>query len=178
MIVQVIDPTDLLLQFQNIGQFASEGIEAELSYRNSAGWYAFGGGCVARVGSGEAGAPLEYGHVVDAAAITATAGVSSPRIYDIVHLSTELTLVGPRQTRPALDGSPSPQSDAWLGWSLMLYAPSIAGFDVSVGARNLIGRRDMIPAPQDYDRSKPVEVVVPRIPAEGREVFVKVGYSY
>ena len=178
MIVQVIDPKDLLLQFQNIGRFESEGVEAELGYRNAAGWYGFAGGCFARVGSGEAGAPLEYRDVVDAAQITASAGVSTPRLYDLAHLSTELTLVGPRATRPALDGTPSPSSDAWLGWNVIVYAPSIAGFDITVGARNLIGRRDLIPAPQDYDRSKPVEVVIPRIPAEGREVFVKIGYSY
>ena len=178
VIVQVLDPSDLLLQFQNIGRFVSEGIEAEFSYRNTAGWYGFGGACFAHVGSANATSMIEYGNVADSAAITASAGVSTPRVRDLVHVSTELTFVGRRPTRPALDGSESPASEPWLGWSLVLYAPDIAGFDITVGARNLIGRRDLIPAPGDYDRSKPVEVVIPRIPAEGRELFVKVGYSY
>ena len=178
VIVQVLDPSDLLLQFQNIGRFVSEGVESEFSYRNSQGWYGFGGACFAHVGSANETSMLEYGNVADSAAITASAGISTPRIRDIAHLSTELTLLGRRPTRPALDGSESPAAEPWLGWSVIVYAPNLAGFDITVGARNLIGRRDLIPAPGDYDRSKPVEVVIPRIPAEGRELFVKVGYSY
>ncbi|HLL22965.1 MAG TPA: TonB-dependent receptor, partial [Kofleriaceae bacterium] len=178
VIVQVADPRDMLLQFQNVGRYLSLGVEAELSYRNSAGWYGFGGICYARVGSGEDGGDVAYGDVPDAAPITANAGVSTPRLFDRVHVSTELTLLGARPTRPDLDGDPSPDSDAWLGWSLALYAPSIGGFDVTIGARNLIGKRDQLPAPGDYDRSMPTAVVIPRVPGEGREVFAKVGYAY
>ena len=179
VIVQVLDPDDLLLQFQNIGRFVSMGVEAEATYRNSAGWYAFGGACLARVGASEgAGAEVEYGEVADAAPITATAGISTPRLFDRVHVSTELTVIGRRPTRPALDGSPSPDSPAWFGWALTLYAPNIRGFDVTIGARNLIGKRNLLPAPGDYDRSVPEAVVIPRIPGEGRELFAKVGYSY
>jgi iron complex outermembrane receptor protein len=178
MIVQVLDPSDLLLQFQNIGRFVTMGAEAEMSYRNSAGWYGFGGACAARVGSAEEGADLEYGNVADSATFTATAGVSTPRIMDRVHVSTELTLIGVRPTRPALDGSKSPDSEPWIGWSVVLYAPNLGGFDVTIGARNLAGKRDLLPAPGDYDRSVPTPLVVPRIPGEGREIFAKVGYSY
>jgi hypothetical protein len=177
--VQVLDETDLLLQFQNIGRFVTQGVEAEFSYRNSAGWYGFGGACVARVGSSEeTGADLTFGEVVDAAAITATGGVSTPRLLDIAHVSTEMTMIGRRPTRLALDGSASPDSPGWLGWSVTLFAPNIRGFDVTIGARNLIGKRDQLPAPGDYDRSAPDPVVIPRIPGEGREFFAKVGYSY
>jgi outer membrane receptor for ferrienterochelin and colicins len=178
VIVQVTDPVDSLLQFQNIGRFVTYGGEAEFSYRNSAGWYGFGGACVAKVGSGEAGADVDYGNVPDAASLTATGGVSSPRIADLAHLSTELTLIGRRPTRPDLAGDESPDATAWLGWSVVLYAPNIRGFDVTIGARNLLGKRDMLPAPGDYDRSMPTAVVIPRIPGEGREIFAKVGYSY
>ncbi len=179
VIVQVLDPADLLLQFQNLGRFVTQGVEAEVSYRNSKGWYAFGGAAVAKVGSSEeAGAELAYGDVPDSAAITANGGISTPRLLELAHLSTELTLIGRRPTRPALDGSASPDSPGWLGWSVVVYAPNIRGFDITVGARNLIGRRDQLPAPGDYDRSTPEAVVIPRIPGEGREVFAKVGYSY
>ena len=178
VIVQVFDETDALLQFQNIGRFVTEGVEAEVSYRNSAGWYAFGGGALARVGSAQAGGNVDYGDVPDSAPVTMTAGVSSPRIMDIAHVSTELSYLGRRPTRPQLDGSASPDSEPWVGWTLTLYAPNIRGFDVTVGARNLIGKRDLIPAPGDYDRNMPDMVVIPRIPAEGREVFAKIGYSY
>lgn len=179
VIVQVLDPDDLLLQFQNLGRFVSEGVEAEFSYRNSEGWYAFGGACLARVGSSEeAGAEVEYGDVADAASITATAGVSTPRLFDRAHVSTELTVLGRRPTRPALDGSESPDAEPWFGWALTVYVPNVRGFDITVGARNLIGKRDQVPAPGDYDRETPVSVVIPRVPGEGREIYAKIGYSY
>jgi hypothetical protein len=167
-----------LLQFRNIGRFVSQGVEAELTYRNSAGWYAFGGACVARVGSEDDAGDLEYGNVADSAPLTATGGVSTPRIFDRVHVSTEITVLGRRPTRPALDGAESPDSKLWAGVALTLYAPNIGGFDITVGARNLAGTRDLLPAPGDYDRGMPTAVVIPRIPGEGREIFAKVGYSY
>jgi hypothetical protein len=52
------------------------------------------------------------------------------------------------------------------------------GFDVTLGARNLVGKRDLMPAPGDYDRTMPDTRVVPRVPGEGREFYAKVGYSY
>ncbi|NVB79620.1 MAG: TonB-dependent receptor [Kofleriaceae bacterium] len=179
VIVQVLDPADLLLQFQNIGRFVTEGFEAELSYRNSAGWYAFGGAALARVGSSEDPAvPVAFGNVPDSANVTAVAGVSTPKLWDKAHLSTEVLVLGPRPTRAALDGSASPDAPTWVGLNAAIYVPNLRGFDLTVGGRNLIGTRDMLPAPGDYDRSMPTAVVIPRIPGEGRELYVKLGYSY
>ena len=62
-----------------------------------------------------------------------------------------------------------------------MYAPSIAGFDVTLGVRNLLGKRDLMPAPGDYDRvdtNMGERLVVPRVPGEGREAYVKIGYAY
>jgi iron complex outermembrane receptor protein len=181
VIVQVLDENDpdLLLQFQNVGRFVTQGIEAEASYRTTSGWYAFAGGAIAKIGSSEdPDMPVEYGDVADSAPIMAALGVSTPRLYDRVHLSTELNIIGRRPTRPALDGSDSPDSPGWVGWNVVAYAPHIRGFDVTLAVRNLLGKRDLMPAPGDYDRSAPTAVVIPRIPGEGREVYLKVGYSY
>jgi iron complex outermembrane receptor protein len=179
VIVQVQDPADLLLQFQNIGRFVTQGVELEASYRNASGWYGFVGGALARVGSSdEAGEEVTYGEVADAAPFTASTGLSTPRLWDKVHVSGELYVLGPRPTRPALDGTASPDSPTWVGLNLALFAPNIHGFDVTLAARNLRGKHDRLPAPGDYDRSVPNEVVIPRIPGEGREVYLKLGYTY
>src|SRR5207344_443583 len=82
-----------LISFQNVGRIVSEGVEAEGSYRNSAGWYAFGGGGYSRVGSSEAGAALAFGNVVNAPAFTAAAGVSTPRLGNYVHVSGEVNYI-------------------------------------------------------------------------------------
>ena len=46
--------------------------------------------------------------------------------------------------------------------------------------RHSIVSLDLTPAPDDYDRfpDPMTTIVVPRIPSEGREVYVKIGYSY
>jgi hypothetical protein len=120
---------------------------------------------------------LAFGDVVNAPLLTAGAGISTPRLAGIAHLSLEGTLIGERPTRPGIDGNPSPNAPTWVGLNLTVYAPNIRGFDVTAGARNLIGTRDQMPAPPDYDRSDPA-AVIPRVPGEGREIYVKVGYSY
>jgi outer membrane receptor for ferrienterochelin and colicins len=179
------------LQFQSGGSFRSRGLEVEASYRDIRGWYAFGGFAYSRVG---AAAPREDGtlgklidgHVPNAPAITASGGVSTPRLFDRVHVSSELTVIGERPTRPDEAGVASPASPAWVGWNATLYAPNIAGFEVTAGVRNLLGTRDRLPAPGDYDRTvqDPAmpgmtrQQVVARVPGEAREVYVKVGYSY
>jgi len=180
VIVQVLDPADLKLQFQNLGQYVTQGLEAEASYRTASGWYSFGGASLQRVGSiEEAGESLAFGDVVDAAPFTASAGISTPRLWDKVHVSGELPVLGPRPTRPAHHGTESPDAPTWVGANLVLYAPNlIKGFDFTLSARNLRGKHDRLPAPGDYDRSLPTEVVIPRIPGEGRELFLKVGYTY
>jgi len=182
-------PRDGQLQFQNVGDYVSQGVEAEASYRDSRGWYAFGGfafthvGFAAKQDDGTLG-PVAYGDVANAPQITASAGVSTPKLVDRIHVSTEVVALGERPTRHAAMMS-SPASPAWVGWNATIYAPNIAGFDVTAGVRNLLGTRDLIPAPGDYDRTVPGSTpgmsgsfVVPRVPGEGREVYVKIGYSY
>ncbi len=181
VIEQLPDPSDdTRLQFQNVGKYASQGIEVEASYRNSAGWYGFGGGTVARVGSGEAGAPIDYGEVVDAPQLTATLGISTPKLFERAHLSTELVYLSARHTRTDEAGAALPDSAAWAGLNATIYVPDLKGFDLTAGVRNILGKRDEIPAPGDYDRFPEMmpAVTVAKIPGEGREVFVKVGYSH
>ena len=165
------------LQFQNVGRYVSLGVEAEASYRNSAGWYGFGGGSLARVGEGT---DVTYGSVVGAPKLTAAAGISTPKLAGYAHLSTEAQLIGRRLTRPDAAGNPSPASPAWLGLNAVVYIPDLHRFDITAGVRNILGTRDLLPAPGDYDRfgDPSAPLVVPRIPGEGREVYVKLGYSY
>jgi iron complex outermembrane receptor protein len=167
-----------LISFQNVGRIVSEGVEVEASYRNSGGWYAFGGGAYSRVGSSESGSALTY-DVVNAPAVTASGGISTPKLFGVGHLSTELNYISQRATRPQMDDTSSPDSPAWYGLNAVIYVPDVRGFDVTAGVRNIIGTRDFMPAPADYDRyMSPTSVTVARIPGEGREMFVKLGYSY
>jgi len=179
IIEQQADPQHpSLLQFQNVVQYISQGVEAEASYRDGRGWYAFGGFAFTHVGTAREGVSLAYGNVPNAPQITASGGVSTPKLFDRVHVSSEVTVLGERPTRPDENGLPSPASPAWVGWNATLYAPNIAGFDITAGIRNILGTRDLVPAPGDYDRTVPMMTVVSRVPAEGREIYVKIGYSY
>jgi iron complex outermembrane receptor protein len=172
-----IDPD--LQQFQNVTRYVSRGLEAEFSYRNSRGWYAFGGAALSQVGTEDAmTGDLVFGTVTNAPLVTAGTGISTPKLGGRTHLSVEGILLGERPTRPDVNGNASPRAPAWVGLNLTAYTPNLRGFDVTAGVRNLIGRRDQMPAPPDYDRSMPDSVVVPRVPGEGREIYVKVGYSY
>ncbi len=167
-----------LLQFQNVTSYVSRGIEAEASYRNSLGWYAFAGGAVAQVGTDDAMGELQFDGVTNAPLVTAGGGISTPRMFGLAHLSAEAIFIGERETRPDSDGNASPRSPAWTGVNLTAYAPNIHGFDFTAGVRNLIGTRDLVPAPPDYDRSVLETRTVARVPGEGREIYVKLGYSY
>ena len=190
LIVQQTDVDDPMQrqQFQNGGKLRSMGVEAEGTYRDSRGWYGFGGFAYSRVGetqldgtTGMYGDSFVYGHTANAPAVTASGGLSTPKLFGRVHVSTELNYVGARPTRPASDGSASPDDPAWLGWNATLYAPNVGGFDITAGVRNLLGTRDLVPAPGDYDRSLDGQgnvKVIPRVPSEGRELYVKVGYAY
>ncbi len=175
------DPGDTtLLQFANVGRYITRGVEVEASYRTGEGWYAFGGGTVAQVGSGETGTAISYGDVVNAPKVTATGGVSTPKLYGYAHVSADAQFVSLRRTRPDEDGNASPSSPAWTGINATIYVPNLRGFDLTAGVRNILGTRDLQPAPGDYDRFPAMQptVIVPRIPAEGREVYVKIGYTY
>ncbi|HSK03838.1 MAG TPA: TonB-dependent receptor, partial [Kofleriaceae bacterium] len=167
------------IQFQNVARYVSRGLEAEASYRDRRGWYAFAGAALARVGADDGAGALAFGGVPNAPAVTASAGVSTPRLLGIAHLSTEALLIGERPTRPDIaTGAPSPRSPAWLGWNVVAYAPGLGGLDVTLGVRNALGTRELIPTPQDYDRTAVETRTVPRVPGEGREAYVRIGYSY
>jgi outer membrane receptor protein involved in Fe transport len=175
--VSVMQPDgSTLQQFQNAGHFVSRGVELEASYRDSRGWYGFAGATVAKVGDGTVD-----GTVPDAAAVTAAGGISTPKLFGHAHLSTELLYIGSRPTRPDADtGAPEPDAPAWLGWNATVYVPNLRGFDVTAGVRNILGTRVLVVTPGDYDRSNSdgTTTTIPRIPGEGREIYVKVGYSY
>ncbi len=166
------------LQFQNVTRYVSTGAEAEVAFRGSSGWYAFGGAAYTHVGTENEIGTLVYGDVPNAPAITGSAGVSTPKLGDLAHVSVEAVAIGPRPTRPDGDGNASPDAPAWVCANLTVYVPNVKGFDVTAGVRNLIGTRDQMPAPGDYDRSMPDVLTVPRVPGEGRELYVKVGYAY
>lgn len=166
------------LQFRNVTRYVSAGAEAEVSLRTSRGWYAFGGAAYTRVGTASTTGDVAYGHVPAAPAITASAGASTPKLGGLAHVSAQAIVLGPRPTRPDATGAPSPDAPAWVGLDLTVYVPDLRGFDVTAGVRNLIGTRDQLPAPGDYDRSVPDVLTVPRVPGEGRELYVKVGYAY
>ncbi len=167
-----------LLQFQNVTRYVSAGVEAEGAYRTSSGWYAFGGAAYARVATEDDAGSLVGDVVPNAPTITASGGVSTPLLFGYAHLSSELSVIGERPTRADENGDPSVRSPAWFGWNWTIYVPNLRGFDLTAGVRNLIGTRDQIPAPGDYDRSQPDVLTVPRVPGEGRELYVKLGYSY
>jgi outer membrane receptor for ferrienterochelin and colicins len=181
VVEQLPDPMNMsLLQFQNAGEFVSQGIEAEGSYRTSGGWYAFGGATYADVGEGDQGAAVVFGNVPNSPALTAAGGVSTPKIFGIGHLSAELEYIGKRATR--LDDTtdePGPETPGWLGLNGTIYIPNVHHFDLTLGVRNIIGTRDLVPAPGDYDRTDVTPTVtVFQVPGEGREYFAKVGYAY
>ncbi len=179
----VTNPT--LLQFQNAGEIISLGLEAEASYRNSRGWYGFAGAAYSDVGQTQADGTIGYGAVPNAPAITASGGISTPKLFGVAHVSTELVFIGARPTRADDDtGNPLPESRAWLGWNAVVYVPNVHGFDVTAGVRNIIGHRDQVVAPGDYDRTvtdaagNSSTTTIARLPGEGREFFAKLGYSY
>jgi len=177
------DPTGMLLRFQNAAKFVTQGLEIEGSYRTSRGWYGFAGGTFAQVGAADdPTAGVTFGSVPNAPKLTAQLGVSTPKLFDHAHVSTELLYVGERPTRPDTDtGDPLEPAPAWIGWNATVYVPNLRGFDVTAGVRNLIGKRDRVVAAGDFDRYNDTTMTtttIPVIPGEGRELYVKVGYSY
>ena len=150
-------------------------------YRNSRGWYAFGGAALSRVGSGADDVSFEYGKVANAPKRRGRAAESRRPSYSSAPTSpSRACCIGRRLTRPQEDGSASPASPAWVGLNATVYVPDVRGFDVTAGVRNILGKRDLMPAPGDYDRFPDMmaATIVPRIPGEGREVYVKVGLAY
>jgi iron complex outermembrane receptor protein len=181
-VLEAVTDMDTQLQvFQNVGELVTRGVEAELSYRNSSGWYGFGGAAYSDVGGTTGDDPtVVYGSVPDAPQWTAAGGVSTPKLFGYAHLSTELIAIGERPTRTNINTSEvEATSPAWFDWNATVYIPNVRGFDITAGVRNIIGKRNLVPTSGDYDRTNDDPgTTIPRVPGEGREVYVKVGYSY
>lgn len=152
------------LQFANRGELSSTGAELEASYRDAEGWLGFVGATVMRVEDGDGE------RAIGAPSWTASVGLSSRALAGRVHASTELFAVGARTTR--VDGTDAP---AHVTWNLALHAPALGRFDATVGVRNLLGRREEVPAPEDYDRPG---AAVATLPGEGRELYARLGVRY
>jgi iron complex outermembrane receptor protein len=171
----VYDPTVLAqrFQFQNLADLSSTGVELEAAYRNAEAWSGFAGACLSRVARNEG-----YEEPINAPALTLGGGVSTPRLFGRAHASVDAQLISRRNTRDEMV-----DADAWLGIGAAIHAPSLWGFDVTLGVRNLLGTREQVPAQSDYDRvfeqdqalrSGPIHTV----PGAGRELFVRIGYEH
>jgi outer membrane receptor for ferrienterochelin and colicins len=156
------------LQFLNVGSLTSRGLEAEVSYRNSAGWLSFAGASLAKVED-----PDTEIDALNSPLVTTSGGVSTPLIAGIGHLSSEVFYVSKRKTRDTML-----DADPFVGWNATVYVPDLWSFDLTVGVRNIIGQREEVPAQEDYDRTDPEEILVPVVPGEGREVYARLGYRY
>src|SRR5262249_3745033 len=154
-----------LLQFRNAARFVTRGVEAEASYRTTDGWYGFGGVTYANVGAAEPMSALGFGSVPNAPPLVAASGVSTPKLYELAHVSAELQYVGERPTRPDTDTSmPLPPAPAWLGINATVYVPDVSGFDVTAGVRNMVGKPIQVVAPGDYDRYDETTMTTKTIP--------------
>jgi outer membrane receptor for ferrienterochelin and colicins len=157
------------LQFQNLAKLRSQGLELEGLYRDSRGWLAFANATLAAV---ERNGGLEV--AVNAPQVTANLGLSSPLLLSLGHLSSELTVIGPRKTR-APESSPDEQAGRFVGWNIVAYLPRYRGFDFTIGVRNVLGFREEIPAQIDYDREdRTLDIYL--VPGAGREFFARMGY--
>jgi hypothetical protein len=110
--------------------------------------------------------------------VTASVGVSTPALFDVVHVSTDVGYIGSRFTR-----DDTIETDPFIGWNAAIHVPNYKGFDFVIGVRNIIGKREQIPAQSDYDRendptmaSDDVETLM--VPGPGREIFTRLGYRY
>jgi iron complex outermembrane receptor protein len=165
-IIELVDVDGGFRQSQNLATIHAKGVELEATYRDTLGFTGFAGGALSVVDRNDSTDDAE-----NAPLWVAQAGLSSPRLWGLFHLSTELQGIGPRHTRDhMLD------ADAHLGWNLALYLPRWRGFDLTVGVRNVLGTREQIPAQNDYDR-KGGDAPVYLLPGEGREIYAQVGFS-
>ena len=165
LVEQDVDPIDGKLVFGNTGALTSTGVEVEASYRDADGWLAFGGGSYTRVEAEDDGVTMT---AIGAPTWTGSAGASTPLLAGRFHLSSELQVIGSRSTRT------SARASAWVGWNAVVYLPGWHGLDVTVAGRNLLGTRQGVPAPEDYDRADTIGV----LPGEGRELYARLGYRY
>lgn len=162
------DPDATRLQFQNATSGRVTGGELEASYRNLAGWYGFAGAALHRVladdEDGGTGVPP------NAPLATASLGASTPLLFGLGHVSTELVFVSERQTRDEAF-----TADPVLRWHAAIHAPDVRGFDVTIGVRNLLGIREEVPLSEDYDRETGT---LPWISGESREFYARLGHTF
>lgn len=170
LIEQEVDPADELLVFANDGALTSTGVEVEASYRDADGWLAFGGGAYNRVRATELTTGTT-GTAIGAPTWTGSLGASTPPLGGRLHLSSEVQVVGARSTRA------DERIDTWVGWNAAAYLPGWHGVDVTIAARNLLGTRAGVPAPEDYDRPGE-DLTLGALPGEGRELYARLGVRY
>jgi outer membrane receptor for ferrienterochelin and colicins len=180
------------IYFFNTSSLVSRGTEVEAAYRDVAGRLGYLNATLAFTAPNCLGNDSLFGNPfldkdIDAGncddtenspALVMQAGVSSQLLFDLLHASTELYFVSSRGTQ-----DPSQEVDPYLGWNMTAYFPDIRdlkGLDLTVGARNLLGREE-VPAQSDYNRTVlgrqgvlPVLVV----PGPGRELFARLGYRF
>jgi outer membrane receptor protein involved in Fe transport len=171
----VYDPTVLAqrFQFQNLSDLSSTGLELESRYREAEGWSASAGACLSKVERNEG-----YEEPINAPAVTLGGGVSTPRLFGRAHASLDAQLISRRNTRDEMI-----DAGAWLGIGAAIHAPSLWGLDVTLGVRNLLGRREQVPAQSDYDRVSEQDgtlrnAPIHTLPGAGRELFVRIGYEH
>jgi len=181
---EFFDPMDNAprLRYQNTATLVSRGLEVETSYRDLAGRTAYlnaalsftGRNCLVSDGFDNLLLDAEKGNCdarQNAPVAVAQLGFSSQLLVKLFHLSAEGLFVSARGTQDADVTVP-----AFFGLNLIAYAPNIRGFDVTLGARNLLGR-EQVPAQSDYNRTSPRTEVL-RVPGPGREVFMRMGYKF
>jgi len=171
---EVLDPVSMesRLQFQNIAQMTSTGVELEGSMRTTDGWLVYGNASLQKVErqrGAEVAANAPWG--------VAAAGVATPLLAGRLQLSTEAQALSSRHTR-----DPDRDARAWLGWNAVAYLPDVHGVDLTVGVRNLLGVREQVVAQEDYDRTDGISGdgtnPIYTLPGEGREFYARAGYRY
>ncbi len=176
----VLDPDVLAerFQFQNLSALRSRGVEFETSYRDTRGWFARAAVSLADVLPNPDALGVED-PPINAPSIVANGGLSTPALWGVAHLSTEVIYLSERNTRDE-----DVVVDPWLGINAAIYIPKYKKFDFTIGVRNIIGTREQVPAQVDYDRvfvddrDRLTDLDVLTLPGSGREFFARAGYQY
>jgi len=190
-----VDDTRFL--YENGGTLESRGAEVESSYRDAAGRYAYanvslsftGRNCLGDTGLGNftLDRSVTAGNCdtrQNAPVFIGKAGLSSQLLAKLFYLSGELRYISERGTQDTAGTQNNNTVAAYTGLDLVAYAPDVHGVDVTLGARNLVGR-EQLPAQSDYNRAlynagtnTLTQVPVYETPGPGRTVFVRVGYRF